>query len=138
MENQRLLDELIELAAREPEDKTLEDMAKEGFIELCEEPEHSRSVLMGFQREYYVHSVDILNEGYRLASCVGVSDHDLSEWLWAIEQFIKAGGVLFDLPLLDVDEWITTHSTIIGTGPVWPQRNLARPDTLFALVTLAE
>lgn len=134
MMDRKLLDNLIGLIEGEPDDVSLEKMAQEGFIKLHKEPEHSRSVLMKFQRKYCVHSVDILNEGYRLASRVSVSDHDFSEWLWAIEQFIKAGGILFDLPFSDEDVWIT-HPTI-GTSPARQRENPVRHD-LFALVAFA-
>jgi len=111
MKKDKLLDELIELIEKEPEEVSLEQMAQEHFIRLFEEPEHSRTVIMNFQRKYGVHSIDIVNEEYRVLNCVSISEDDLAEWQWAIEQFTKAGGSVFDLPFSDSDEWIT------ATGP---------------------
>jgi len=106
MEQDKFLEELMRLIAEEPEDVSLEEMACEGFIRLFYEPEHSQKVIIEFERKYGIRSADICNESILVHYLV--PDEDLAEWKWAIEQFIRAGGNIWELSAPEQeDDWIT-------------------------------
>ena len=98
VEDKDLLEDLLRLVEEEPEELSLDEMAKRGMIVLIEEPDHSRNVILTFQAKYGVHSFDVTSENYRALQWI--TEHDLAEWRFAIEQFKKAGGMLEYLPIV--------------------------------------
>lgn len=65
---------LLKQIATEPEDVSLEQMAREGFIRLYYEPEHSLSVIETIKQKY------------------GISDEDLEELRWAFKMVERSKG----------------------------------------------
>lgn len=95
------LAELLGLIEEEPEERTLEALAAEGVIRLFEEPQHSKKVLLLFQSKYGVHSLEVAAGNPRVTQLA--SEQDLTDWQWAIGQFVAAGGILELLPAIPHD-----------------------------------
>lgn len=116
MKKCNLFEELLEILEEEPQDVSLEEMAKEGTIRIFREPEHSREVILRFQTKYAIHSLEVIGED--CPALQWVTETDLSKWRFAIDQFTKAGGVLKDLPLDEYEDWFRGYEA--GTGSISP------------------
>ncbi len=91
----KTLDRVLDELESGEELPSVDELSRQGLIQVVTEPGYSREVLLGFQEKYLMHSW-LIETGNFVRDQIATDD--LDRWVEALRIFRKAGGEVFDLP----------------------------------------
>lgn len=118
----KTLDRVLDELESGEELPSVDELSRQGLIQVVTEPGYSREVLLGFQEKYLMHSW-LIETGNFVRDQIATDD--LDRWVEALRIFRKAGGEVFDLPFRP-NKWSASAPTRTGPGkkdfpgPVYP------------------